>query len=54
VARRLGAPSIYSARVPIAPENGVSPTASAAAIATLHALDDALPPDLAEALREAP
>jgi len=43
VARLLGASSIYSARLPDAPELELRPTASAAAIATIHALDDALP-----------
>jgi CIC family chloride channel protein len=43
VARRLGAHSIYSARLRSDPELEVSPTASAAALATLHALDDDLP-----------
>jgi H+/Cl- antiporter ClcA len=43
VARRLGAHSIYSARLPSDPMHAVSPTAGAAAIVTLHALDDALP-----------
>jgi CIC family chloride channel protein len=45
VARRLGAHSIYSARLRSDPELEVSPTASAAAIATLHALDEDLPPE---------
>ncbi len=48
VARRLGAQSIYSARLPSAPEHELRPTASAAAIATLHALDETLPPEMAE------
>ncbi len=48
VARRLGAHSIYSARLPSDPELELHPTASAAAIATLHALDETLPPDMAQ------
>jgi chloride channel protein, CIC family len=44
VARRFGAHSIYSARLGDGHvEADASPTASAAAVATLHALDDALP-----------
>jgi chloride channel protein, CIC family len=43
VARRLGAHSIYSARLRPDPEDEVRGAAGAAAIATLHALDEALP-----------
>jgi H+/Cl- antiporter ClcA len=46
VARLLGASSIYSARLPEDPEFELRPAASAAAIATLHALDDSLPDDV--------
>ncbi len=49
VARRLGAHSIYSARLRSDPQLEVSATASAAAIATLHALDEVLPPELTRA-----
>jgi chloride channel protein, CIC family len=52
VARRLGAPSIYSARIAMTPDNEVSPTASAVAIATLHALDEALPPEASGTLKQ--
>jgi CIC family chloride channel protein len=45
VARRLGAHSIYSARLRSDPAMEVSAPASSAAIATLHALDEALPPE---------
>lgn len=51
VARRFGAHSIYSARLRSDPALEVSPTASAAAIATLHALDEALPSDITRAPR---
>ena len=44
VARRLGAGSIYSARLRPEPGEEVRATASATAIATLNALDDALEP----------
>ena len=47
VARRLGAHSIYSARLRSASEPDLGATASDAAIATLHALDEALPPEAA-------
>ena len=46
VARRLGAQSIYSARLGDDPPTTVRAPASAAAVATLHALDDALPEEL--------
>jgi chloride channel protein, CIC family len=46
VARRLGAQSIYSARLPSDPAHELRPSASAAASATLHALDEVLPPEL--------
>jgi H+/Cl- antiporter ClcA len=46
VARLLGAYSIYSARLPAHPERELRPTASAAAIATLHALDESLPTEV--------
>ncbi|HET9719031.1 MAG TPA: chloride channel protein [Solirubrobacteraceae bacterium] len=46
VSRRLGAQSIYSARLKEDPSTQVNPAAGAAAVATLYALDDALPPDL--------
>jgi H+/Cl- antiporter ClcA len=46
VARRLGAQSIYSARVRDDLGLEVNPTATAAATATLHALDEALPAHL--------
>lgn len=46
VSRRLGAQSIYSARLGEDSELDVNPAAGAAATATLYALDDALPPDL--------
>jgi CIC family chloride channel protein len=49
VSRRLGAQSIYSARLKKDPGAPVNPAAGAAALATLHALDDALPPDLTRA-----
>jgi H+/Cl- antiporter ClcA len=48
VARRLGAHSIYSARLPSDPALELRPTASAAATATLHALDETLAPDMAQ------
>ena len=51
VARRFGAHSIYSARLRSDPALEVNPTASAAAIATLHALDEALPSDITRAPR---
>jgi chloride channel protein, CIC family len=41
VARRFGAQSIYSARLRFDPEQAATATASAAAMLTLHALDDA-------------
>ncbi len=47
IARRLGSHSIYSARLPSDPALELHPTASAAALATLHALDEKLPPDMA-------
>jgi CIC family chloride channel protein len=52
VARRLGAASIYSAR--LAPEPGleVRATSGAAALATLDALDDSLPEEPARAPRQ--
>jgi hypothetical protein len=43
VARRLGSASIYSARLPPYAGEGVAGIASAAALATINALDDALP-----------
>jgi H+/Cl- antiporter ClcA len=46
VARLLGASSIYSARLPEHPETELRPTASAAALATLHALEESLPEEL--------
>jgi hypothetical protein len=46
VSRRLGAHSIYSARLAEDPSVEVNPAAGAAAIATLYALDDRLPADL--------
>jgi H+/Cl- antiporter ClcA len=48
VSRRLGAQSIYSARLAEDPSAHVNPAAGAAALATLYALDDALPPDLTQ------
>jgi CIC family chloride channel protein len=49
VARLLRAQSIYSARLPAPPELGaVSPAGGAVAIATLHALDEALPAAMTE------
>ena len=48
VARRLGAHSIYSARLPSDPELELRPTASAAATATLHALDETIPPGMTQ------
>jgi CIC family chloride channel protein len=48
ISRKLGAHSIYSARLRSDPGAELSPTAGAVAIATLHALDDALPAALAE------
>ena len=49
VARRLGAASIYSARLPAAPGLEVRATSGAAALATLDALDASLPEDPARA-----
>lgn len=46
VSRRLGAHSIYSARLAEDPSVEVNPAAGAAAIATLYALDDMLPSDM--------
>jgi CIC family chloride channel protein len=46
VARRLGASSIYSARLPSDPAVGVAPPPANSAIATLYALDEALPADI--------
>lgn len=54
VSRRLGAQSIYSARVKEDPGVTINPAAGAAALATLYALDDALPPDLTRAPRRRP
>ncbi len=54
VARLLGAHSIYSARLPSDPELELHPTASAAAIATLHALAETLPPELSKPPPERP
>lgn len=51
IARRLGAHSIYSARLRFDPDLEVSRSASAAAIATLHALDEALPDEATRPLR---
>ena len=48
VSRRLGAHSIYSARLAEDPSVEVNPAAGAAAIATLYALDDMLPADLTQ------
>jgi chloride channel protein, CIC family len=48
IARMFGANSIYSARLPSDPNTEVNPSASAAAIATLHALDEALPLEMTE------
>lgn len=48
VARRLGAQSIYSARLAEDPAVDVNPAAGAAALATLYALDDMLPVDLTQ------
>ena len=46
VSRRLGAQSIYSARLDDGSDDEVNPAAGAAAIATVYALDDALPAGL--------
>jgi chloride channel protein, CIC family len=46
ISRLLGASSIYSARLPADPETELRPVASAAALATLHALDESLPEEL--------
>jgi len=47
ISRKLGARSIYSARAR-GRALGSSPSANAASVATIHALDEALPPDLAQ------
>jgi H+/Cl- antiporter ClcA len=47
VARRLGAHSIYSARLHPGPEDEIRGAAGAAAIVTLHALDERLPDEAA-------
>jgi H+/Cl- antiporter ClcA len=52
VSRRLGAQSIYSARLKEDPGVSVNPAAGAAAIATLYALDDALPPGMTKPPRQ--
>jgi chloride channel protein, CIC family len=47
VARLLGAHSIYSARLKTDPDLAIAPTASAAAVATLHVLNEGqLPPEM--------
>jgi H+/Cl- antiporter ClcA len=51
VARRIGAGSIYSARLRPGPEDEVRGAASAAAILTLHALDERLPEEIEQARR---
>jgi H+/Cl- antiporter ClcA len=48
LSRKLGARSIYSARMKSGGVMGSSPTANAASIATIHALDEVLPADLAQ------
>jgi CIC family chloride channel protein len=48
LSRKLGARSIYSARLKSGGVMGGSPTANAASIATIHALNEALPVDLAQ------
>ncbi len=48
VSRRLGAASIYSARLASGELLKASPTANAASLATVYALDEALPEDFAE------
>lgn len=55
VARLLGAHSIYSARLRSDPDQVLTPTASAAAIASLHALNEArLPPEMTSPPPDAP
>jgi H+/Cl- antiporter ClcA len=49
VARRLGAPSVYSARLHAVKETDPNPVASSAALATLHALDEDLPDEATRA-----
>jgi chloride channel protein, CIC family len=48
LSRRLGAASIYSARLKSGEAMAASPTANAASIATIFALDETLPPDFSE------
>ena len=48
VSRRLNAASIYSARLKSGEVMTTSPTANAASIATIFALDETLPPDFSE------
>jgi CIC family chloride channel protein len=48
LSRRLGAASIYSARLESGEVMGSSPTANAASIATIFALDETLPADFSE------
>jgi hypothetical protein len=48
LSRRLGAASIYSARLKSGEVMATSPTANAASIATIFALDETLPPDFSE------
>jgi hypothetical protein len=48
VSRRLGGSSIYSARLDSGGVMESSPTANAASIATIYALDEALPPDFTQ------
>ncbi len=48
ISRRLGAHSIYSARLKSGEAMTSSPTANAASIATIFALDETLPPDFSE------
>ncbi len=48
VSRRLGASSIYSARLASGEPMESSPTANAASIATIHALDESLPAEFTQ------
>jgi H+/Cl- antiporter ClcA len=48
ISRRLKAHSIYSARLKSGEAMAASPTANAASIATIFALDETLPPDFSE------
>ena len=50
VSRRLGAASIYSARLDSGEVMASSPTANAASVAAVYALDEALPPNFTRAL----